>query len=129
MSMVPSDDPPLPRFPFRRADPLQPPPQYAQARADAADPSVSLWNGRRAWILTRYDDMRSVVTDPRFSGEFAHPDFPTVTEARVVVDKEERAFVGMDNPRHDHYRRMFTKEFTAKRMIALRPRWRRSPTA
>ena len=118
--MVPSDDPALPRFPFRRADPLQPPPQYAQARGAQRILPVSLWNGRRAWILTRYDDMRSVVTDPRFSGEFAHPDFPTVTEARVVVDKEERAFVGMDNPRHDHYRRMFTKEFTAKRMIALR---------
>jgi len=120
MSMVPSDDPALPRFPFRRADPLQPPPQYAQARGAQRILPVSLWNGRRAWILTRYDDMRSVVTDPRFSGEFAHPDFPTVTEARVVVDKEERAFVGMDNPLHDHYRRMFTKEFTAKRMIALR---------
>ena len=118
--MVPSDDPALPRFPFRRADPLQPPPQYAQARGAQRILPVSLWNGRRAWILTRYDDMRSVVTDPRFSGEFAHPDFPTVTEARVVVDKEERAFVGMDNPLHDHYRRMFTKEFTAKRMIALR---------
>ena len=120
MSMVPSDDPALPRFPFRRADPLQPPPQYAQARGAQRIFPVSLWNGRRAWILTRYDDMRSVVTDPRFSGEFAHPDFPTVTEARAVVDKEERAFVGMDNPLHDHYRRMFTKEFTAKRMIALR---------
>jgi cytochrome P450 len=122
MSMVPGDDALRPRFPYRRADPLQPPPQYAQARSTQPILPVSLWNGRRAWILTRYDDMRSVVTDPRFSGEFAHPDFPTVTEARVVVDKEERAFVGMDNPRHDHYRRMFTKEFSAKRMMALRPK-------
>jgi hypothetical protein len=40
----------------------------------------------------------------------------------IVVDKHERAFVGMDNPRHDHYRRMFTKEFSTKRMMALRPR-------
>ena len=66
--------------------------------------------------------MRAVTTDPRFSGEFANPDFPAVTEARVTVDKNERAFVGMDNPRHDHYRRMFTKEFSAKRMMALRPK-------
>jgi len=122
MAMIASVDLALPRFPFRRTDPLQPPLQYAQARATQRILPVSLWNGRRAWILTRYDDMRSVVTDPRFSGEFANPDFPTVTEARAVVDKEERAFVGMDNPRHDHYRRMFTKEFTAKRMIALRPK-------
>jgi len=117
-----SDYAPPPRFPFRRVDPLQPPPQYAQARATQPVVPVTLWNGRRAWLLTRYDDVRSVVTDPRFSGEFANPDFPTVTEARVVVDKEERAFVGMDNPRHDHYRRMFTKEFSTRRMAALRPR-------
>ena len=61
-------------------------------------------------------------TDPRFSGEFANPKFPAVTAARVVVDKQERAFVGMDNPRHDHYRRMFTREFSTKRIMALRPR-------
>jgi cytochrome P450 len=120
--MAPGDRPELPRFPFRRVDPLQPPPQYAQARATQPILPVSLWNGRRAWLLTRYDDMRRVVTDPRFSGEFANPDFPTVTEARVVVDKQERAFVGMDNPRHDQYRRMFTKEFSTRRMIALRPK-------
>jgi cytochrome P450 len=120
--MASGDHAALPRFPFRRADPLQPPPQYSQARATQPILPVSLWNGRRAWLVTRYDDMRSIVTDPRFSGEFANPDFPTVTEARVVVDKDERAFVGMDNPRHDHYRRMFTKEFSTRRMRALRPK-------
>ena len=120
--MSPNDLTPPPRFPFRRVDPLQPPPQYAQMRAAQPIFPVTLWNGARAWLVTRYDDVRSVVRDPRFSGEFAHPEFPTVTEARVVVDKEERAFVGMDNPRHDHYRRMFTKEFTIKPMMALRPK-------
>src|SRR6476659_7254082 len=120
--MSPNDlEPPL-RFPFRRADPLQPPSQYARARATQPIVPVRLWNGRRAWLITRYDDMRSVVADARFSGEFANPDFPRVTEARVGVDEQERAFVGMDNPRHDHYRRMFTKEVTTKRMMALRPK-------
>jgi cytochrome P450 len=111
-----------PRFPFRRTDPLQPPPEYAQARATHPVFPVTLWDGRRAWLVTRHEDMRAVATDPRFSGEFANPSFPAVTPARVVVDKQERAFVGMDNPRHDHYRRMFTKEFTARRMMALRPK-------
>jgi cytochrome P450 len=113
---------PPPRFPFHRTDPLHPPSQYAQARATRPVFPVTLWDGRRAWLLTRYDDVRAVVTDPRFSGEFANPDFPAVTQARRVVDQLERAFVGMDNPRHDHYRRMFTKEFTTKRIFALRPK-------
>jgi len=111
-----------PRFPFRRSDPREPPGEYAAARATRPILPVTLWNGRRAWLVTRYDDLRSVVTDPRFSGAFAHPDFPSVTKARVVVDKQERAFVGMDNPRHDEYRRMFTREFSTRRMTALRPR-------
>jgi hypothetical protein len=53
MSMIPGVDTTLPRFPFRRADPLQPPPQYAEARPTQRILPVSLWNGRRAWILTR----------------------------------------------------------------------------
>src|SRR5206468_2866993 len=36
------------------------------------------------------------------------------------IDKAEKSFVGMDNPRHDQYRRMVMKEFTTRRMLALR---------
>ena len=110
-----------PRFPFQREDPLHPPALYAQARKTNPVFEVTLWDGRRAWLITRYDHLRAVLNDPRFSGEMGHPDFPAVTEARVVVDKQERAFVGMDNPRHDHFRRMVTREFSTKRMLALRP--------
>ena len=111
-----------PRFPFARETPLDPPATYAKARAAQPIFPVTLWDGRRAWLVTRYDDFRAVCVDPRFSGEFANPGFPAVTAARVVVDKAERAFVGMDNPAHDHYRRMFTKEFSTRRMMALKPR-------
>lgn len=111
-----------PRFPFARESPLDPPATYAKARAAQPVFPVTLWNGKRAWLVTRYEDFRAVCVDPRFSGEFAHPGFPAVTPARVAVDKAERAFVGMDNPAHDHYRRMFTREFSTKRMMALKPR-------
>jgi cytochrome P450 len=111
-----------PLFPFKRTRPIDPPDEYARARAERPVFPVTLWNGRRAWLLTRHEHFRAVLIDPRFSGEFARPDFPAVTQARVAIDKGERAFVGMDNPRHGHYRRMFTKEFTAKRMVALRPK-------
>jgi len=111
-----------PLFPFKRSRPFDPPELYARARAERPVFPVTLWNGQRAWLLTRQQEFRAVLTDPRFSGEFARPDFPAVTQARVAIDKGERAFVGMDNPRHGHYRRMFTKEFTARRMNALRPR-------
>jgi cytochrome P450 len=111
----------LPLFPFKRTSPFHPPREYAEARRDCPVRPVRLWNGQQAWLLTRHRHLRDVLGDPRFSGEFARPDFPTVTEARLSIDKLERAFVGMDNPRHDHFRRMFTKEFTARRMLALKP--------
>ncbi|MFN0301826.1 MAG: cytochrome P450 [Burkholderiales bacterium] len=115
--------PDSPRFPFRRQCPFDPPPEYAKARAAGPLHSVTLWNGKRAWLVTRYDEVRSVLMDDRrFSGAMAQPDFPTVTEARVIVDRNERAFVGMDNPLHDHYRRMFTREFSVRRMLAFKPR-------
>jgi cytochrome P450 len=115
--------PDSPRFPFRRLCPFDPPPEYAKARAAGPLHSVTLWNGKRAWLVTRYEEVRAVLMDDRrFSGAMAQPGFPTVTEARVTVDRNERAFVGMDNPRHDHYRRMFTRELSVRRMLAFKPR-------
>ena len=85
--------------------------------------AVTLWNGKRAWVVTRHAEIRAVLMDDkRFSGRMGQGDFPTVTPARVAVDRNERAFVGMDNPEHDAYRRLFTREFSVRRMQALIPR-------
>ena len=114
-----------PHFPFSRTDPLHPPAQYRDARAAQPVMAVTLWNGKRAWLVTRQQEIRQVLADDeRFSGRFNQEEFPTVTEARVAVDQGERAFVGMDNPDHDRYRRMFTREFSVRRMLALEPQIR-----
>jgi cytochrome P450 len=111
-----------PYFPFRRTDPLHPPAELGEARQTAPVLPVTLWNGRRAWVVTRQKEIREVLSDDeRFSGRFGQEAFPTVTEARVAVDRGERAFVGMDNPEHDRFRRMFTREFSVRRMMALEP--------
>lgn len=110
-------------FPVARTCPFDPPPQYAAARTQAPLFAVTLWNGHRAWVVTRHAEVRTVLMDDkRFSGRMAQPDFPTVTQARVTVDRNERAFVGMDNPDHDRFRRFFTREFSVRRMQALIPR-------
>lgn len=126
--MNPISDPPhdagvaAPRFPFRRLGPLDPPPELAEGRAAAPLMAVTLWNGVRAWVVTRHAEVRQILLDDeRFSGRMGAPGFPTVTPARVVVDRNERAFVGMDNPDHDRFRRMFTREFSVRRMQAWIP--------
>ena len=118
-------DPPRPHcpaFPFRRDDPLSPPAPYARAREAEPMLRVTLWNGSPAWLVTRHEHVRAILADDaRFSGRFGQDGFPTVTEARVAVDRGERAFVGMDNPEHDRFRRMLTQEFSVPRMRALEP--------
>ncbi len=111
----------LPLFPFSRTSQFELPEEYAEARGKCPVSPVKLWNGQRSWLLTKHADYCSVLVDPRFSGRFSRPEFPSVSEARYGIDKLEKSFVGMDNPEHDHFRRMVTKEFTAKRMMALRP--------
>ena len=115
------DDSSGPMFPFNTRSRFDLPPEYAEARTQRPVLPVTLWNGQRAWLLTRYEDYCAVLMDPRFSGRFAHPDFPTVTEARRTVDLAEKAFVGMDSPDHGRFRKMVAGEFTAKRMAALGP--------
>ena len=110
----------LPLFPFTRDRQLDLPEPYEHVKGGCPMP-VRLWNDQRAWLVGRYADFCSVLVDDRFSGEFAREDFPSITQARRAIDKAERSFVGMDNPRHDMFRRMLTKEFTAKRMLALKP--------
>jgi cytochrome P450 len=114
--------PHCPAFPFRRDDPLSPPAAYARAREAEPMCRVTLWNGSQAWLVTRHEHVRAILADDaRFSGRFGQDGFPTVTEARVAVDRGERAFVGMDNPEHDRFRRMLTQEFSVPRMRALEP--------
>lgn len=110
----------LPLFPFTRDRQLELPHEYEQVSGGCPMP-VRLWNDQRAWLIGNYADFLAVLADRRFSGEFARSDFPCVTEARRAIDKAEKSFVGMDNPRHDQYRRMIMKEFTTRRMLALRP--------
>lgn len=112
-------DPPL--FPFARDGGFTLPPAYAEARETEPVFPVRLWNGARAWLVTRFDDFQFVTRDPRFSGDFSHPHFPSVTAARAVVDKRERSFIGMDNPSHNHFRSMLQDEFSIARMQALKP--------
>lgn len=111
------------KFPFPRpADhPFDLPAAYAEIRESRGICPVTLWNGSRAWLVTKAQDFRAALSDNRFSNQMRRPGFPTITEARVVVDHAERSFNGMDEPEHTYYRRMLTKEFTAKRLGALRP--------
>ncbi|MFE3603604.1 cytochrome P450 [Streptomyces sp. NPDC059096] len=117
--------PAVPAFPYRRAAgcPFDPPPQYAELRKEAPVSPIRLWNGAVAWLVTRYEDQRAVLADPRFSSDVTRPGHP-VQSAGVFArrDPDRLPFLVQDDPEHHRTRRMFTAHFTVKRVAAMKPR-------
>ncbi|MDT8913509.1 cytochrome P450 [Amycolatopsis sp. PS_44_ISF1] len=109
-----------PDFPFSRADPYAPPPQVAALRAAAPVAAVRLAGGRRAWLVTRHADVRTVLGDPRFSSDVSRPGFPMV-QAAAPAAVPPAAFMALDPPRHTRYRSALIHEFGPRRIAALRP--------
>ncbi|MCP2163891.1 cytochrome P450 [Goodfellowiella coeruleoviolacea] len=108
-------------FPMRRECPFAPPTEYAGLRAERPVSRVSLPTGGSAWVVTRHADVRTVLTDPRFSADVRKPGFPLVAPLQQTVGRERPSFLRMDPPEHSAYRRMLIAEFTVKRVKALRP--------
>lgn len=77
---------------------------------------VKLPYGEEGWLLTRYDDVRAVLGDARFSlAEAAVRDVPRLTPQRyggILTDQ--------DPPDHTRLRRLVAKAFTARRVEQLR---------
>lgn len=111
-----------PSFPIKRQCPFHPPQQYQDFQQQPGPAKVKMWDGSEAWLFTRYDDVRTVLADNRFSGNPAIKGFPSLSAARNAVLEAEPAFIRMDPPDHGRHRRMLTKEFMIKRVSALRPK-------
>lgn len=109
-------------YPFARGCPFDPPPAYDALRHDEPFARVKLWDGTSPYLLTNHADIKAVLSDNRFSCEPVREGFPHVFEGRKVADLADRSFLRLDNPEHDRLRRMVTKEFTVRRVEAMRPR-------
>ncbi|MHA6628421.1 cytochrome P450 [Pseudonocardia sichuanensis] len=109
---------------------FDPAPELAELRDAGGVRRVRTPFGVDAWLVTRFADVREVLSDPvRFSN------------ARVSVDDRRRAgmppmseeeiarmragnLLALDPPEHSRVRRMLTPEFTVRRMRRLEPRIR-----
>ncbi|CAH1653332.1 MULTISPECIES: cytochrome P450 [unclassified Chelatococcus] len=109
-------------YPIKRANPLDPAPELAELRADEPFAKVRLWTGQDAWLVTRYDDVRKLLTDPRVSADNTLPNFPGATPGMLAVRTKYPSFITMDVPEHTQFRRMLTGEFAVKKIEALKPR-------
>ncbi|WP_433440796.1 cytochrome P450 [Nonomuraea sp. CA-141351] len=111
----------MPEYPFPRTTALEPPQEWAELQSRCPVAHVRLPSGDSAQLLTRYDDVRSVLTDTRFrrGGEGA---------ARVSTTEDGGIFSRSGNTRfregedHLRWRRLLSKSFTIRKMETWRPR-------
>lgn len=103
-----------------RTCPFDPPELLAELRKRDPIAKVALWDGRDAWLITRYDDAYAVLRDPRFSADSTNPGFPSLSPGRTVPIVR-RSFSRMDDPKHAELRQMVAHEFSAVRVERLRP--------
>ncbi|MEU8706260.1 cytochrome P450 [Streptomyces sp. NPDC048565] len=113
------------RYPLAQAGALDAPADWERLRSQCPVASVELPSGDEATLLTRHEDVKALLSDPRFAR-------PTAADgaARIAPDggggaaasgsSDDTSVPDKGEP-HQRWRRRVSKWFTAKRMTALRP--------
>jgi cytochrome P450 len=105
-------------FPFSEPERLDPEPRYAELRQQPLS-RVQLPYGEPAWLVTRYEDAKVVLGDPRFSRAAATGrDQPRVRPYAGPAGN----ILSFDPPEHSRLRKLVSKAFTVKQVEQLRPR-------
>nr|MDQ3576268.1 cytochrome P450 [Actinomycetota bacterium] len=105
---------------FDAAFVAHPYPTYARLRADGGVHQVHTPDGAKAWVVTRYADVRAGLADPRLSlnranaGSEGYQGFslPPALDANLL---------NLDPPDHTRLRALVATAFTPKRVDALAP--------
>jgi cytochrome P450 len=107
----------LPVIPAPRAAqcPLAPPPEFAKWREE---PGLkrAMWGGQPVWSVSRYQDIRAALVDPRLSADTISPAIKPSSDEGIPI-----IFARIDDPEHHRLRRMMTSQFTFRRCEAMRP--------
>jgi cytochrome P450 len=113
LSMLPDSS----LFPLFR-DGLDPVAKLTGLREQEPVSRLPLPLGIRAWLVSGYEPVRSVLgSTDGFSNDFGH------FAAKVGLDAREPGGLGMaDPPVHTRLRRLLTPEFTMRRLARLQPR-------
>ncbi|MEO3977544.1 cytochrome P450 [Streptomyces sp. CAU 1734] len=106
-------------YPFPRPSAVQIPPVYEKLRGECPVARVRLPSGDPGFVVSRYDDVRTVLADLRFSrAAMLEEGAPRLTAAPPMGG----SLFTMDPPEHTRLRKLVSREFTARRVHNLRPR-------
>jgi cytochrome P450 len=111
-----------PGFPMPRDHPFDIAPEYSQLRETQPIARVRMPSGKNAWLITKYEYVRQVLSHPQVSVDRRHPGYP----ARMAGSDGEAqgGLMSMDPPDHTTHRRLLIPDFTVKQVLGLLPRTR-----
>ncbi|MFI5664194.1 cytochrome P450 [Streptomyces sp. NPDC051684] len=101
--------------------PFDPPPALHATQSEPTLSRVRIWDGSSPWLVTRYDQLRMLLGDPRVSADVNGPGYPHRSAGQKAGSQARRTFLNMDDPEHARIRRMVTAPFAVKKVEALRP--------
>jgi cytochrome P450 len=107
-------------------DGFHPVPELSALRDDEGVARIRTVFGTEAWLVTRFEDVRTVLSHPELYSNALVP--PLRPPGAPTPSKEETTemragnLLGSDPPEHTRLRRMLTPEFTIRRMRQLEPR-------
>ena len=105
-------------FPFHRTSVTDIPLDYIELRANNPVAKVILPTGDTGYVVSRYEDVRMVLSDPRFSrAETILPNVPKLS----AVDFPAGSLFTLDPPHHTRLRKLVSDEFTPRRIQNLVP--------
>src|SRR5215217_909708 len=111
---------------FDPAFKVNPYPTYARLRSTAPVHRAALPDGRGVWLITRYDDVLSVLEDERFVKDWRKVMTPQqldqVPAIPEVMKPLSRNMLDTDPPDHERLRALVSKAFTPRLIERMRGR-------
>ncbi len=103
--------------PWARTDKFDPPSVFDSLRAERPLAKMVYPDGHVGWIVSSYELVREVLSDPKFSHSCEIGHFPVTHHGQVIPTHPliPGMFIHMDPPGHTRYRRLLTGEFTVRR--------------
>jgi cytochrome P450 len=95
---------------------------FTRMREEGPPAPVMMPYGQRAWLVTRYADVRAALTDPRLYKDWAGKLTPPDWVADEVTAYLNMHLLNADPPDHTRLRKLVSKGFTPRRVAGLRPR-------
>ncbi|MFG1700669.1 cytochrome P450 [Nonomuraea sp. NPDC049309] len=109
-------------YPIPNDAALDPPAEWARLREECPVAHVKLPSGDGARLITRYEDVKAVLADPRFTRRLTAPDAARLSaDGGGAFSSDITKVIPDGGEGHQHWRRLVGRWFTAKRMAGLRP--------